>query len=141
MRRVYAMFLFLLVSNTGWSDTFDLVCDTPLQRNTYRFDSESKIVTKIGYYSYDVEGFTNSPVETLYNTVEWDTEADALVWVTYDFTNPVEDDVLFTNIRHGTILTIVFDLHYNYMTYTVLTRVRGLLKHYASARRKCYLGK
>jgi hypothetical protein len=141
MRKIFSIFIFFLISNTVFSDTFDLVCDTPLQKNTYRFDSESKVVTKIGYYSYDDKGYTDSPVATLFKTVEWDTEGDALVWVTYDFTNPVDDDVFFSKIRHGSILTIVFDLHYKFMTYTVLTRVRGLVTHYASSRRKCYARK
>lgn len=141
MIRVYAIVLFFIVSNTALSDTFDLVCDTPLQKNTYRFDSESKIVTKIGYNSYDDKGYTVSPEVTVYNTLGWDIEGEALVWVTYDFTNPVDDDVFFKKIRHGSILTIVFDLHYKFMTYTVLTRVRGLVTHYASSRRKCYTRK
>ena len=140
MKNIYYILLLLVFNHTALADTFDLVCDTPLQRNTYRFDPESKIVTKIGQYSYDNGDFSKSPVSTVYNTVEWNTEGEALIWVTYDFTNPVDEDVLFTKIRHGTILTIVFDLHYNFMTYTVLTRVRGLVTHYASSRRRCYSG-
>jgi hypothetical protein len=138
MEKLCVISLLLLFSNSALSETFNLVCDTPLHRNTYQFDTESKVVTKIGYYSYDEDEYFESPDKTLYSTIEWDTEGDSVVWVTYDFTKPDYGDVLYTNMRHGTILTIIFDLHYKNMTYTLLTRVRGRVTHYRSSRRRCY---
>ncbi len=130
--------LCLYMSNFAHSEPFNLVCDTPLQRNTYQFVPDGKEVKKIGYYSYETGEFTRSPEEIIYHTAGWDTDHEAVVWVIYDFTNPVTEDVLFTRLRHGTMVNMVFDLHYMYLTYAVLTRDRGRVTHYNSSRIRCY---
>ena len=137
MNKLYHISLFLLLSQSA-AETFNLVCDTPLFRNHYRFDSDSQQVTKIGHYAYDDGNYSASNEEIVYNTVTWDTDEGNLVWVTYDYTQPDYGDVLYTNMRQGTILTIVFDLYYKQMTYTLLTRVRGRVTHYNSSRKRCY---
>ena len=137
MKLVFFITLLFLFSPPVWSETFELVCDTPLHRNIYRFDTDSKTAAKIGYSTY--EGNTHLETDIArYQTLSWDTNAENVVWVTYDYTQPDYGDVLYTNMRHGTILTIIFDLNYRYMTYTLLTRVRGRVTHYTSARKRCY---
>ncbi len=138
LNKIHFILLFLLFSHSVWSETFDLVCDTPLQRNVYRFDTETNQVSKIGYYSYDDGNYFENSDITVYNTISWDTEEEYAIWVTSDYTQPNYGDVLYTNMRYGTILTIVFDLHYKNITYTLLTRVAGRVRHYNSARKRCY---
>ncbi len=126
MKKPALVILLILFSHATWSETFELVCDVELGSLTqarYRFDSDSQMVTGLGFYS----GSSFSQIEPLeYKTIGWDLDPGMLVWVANEHGL---SEIQSSNPMDRTFDILVFDMHNMVVTLSRSARRNGLIEH------------
>jgi hypothetical protein len=121
--------LFIFFSNPIRSETFELVCDIklePLTQARYRFDTESKIVTEMGFYTGSKYS-NKTPLD--FKTIAWDLDKDMLIWVS----NYSE----FSGSNNKIFDILVFDLYGMYITFARSSSKNGLIEHVIDFTKSC----
>ncbi|MGK0298797.1 MAG: hypothetical protein ACI9XC_002421 [Gammaproteobacteria bacterium] len=134
IKKLFLMFVLLFFNNAVWSDTFELVCDIkngPMTQGRYRFDTDSKTVSEIGYYSG--ENYSEK-ISNVYKTIGWNLEEDMLIWVSNNF--EASNEELHEPVKRSFDI-IVFDLRNMYITFSRSARKGGLIEHILDFTEKC----